>query len=60
VQLGKKLEPEIQIWKELGSMYIWNHGQSFSGIVYNTKVAVYLNRVNFDPSPPYCGSMCVS
>jgi hypothetical protein len=26
--------PEIQIWKDLGPMCFWSHGQSFSGKVY--------------------------
>ncbi len=34
--------PIIWIWKDLGPMYFWSHGQSFSGKVYQTKVRVHL------------------
>ncbi len=32
----------IQIWKDLGPMCFWSHGQSFSGKVYYTKVVARL------------------
>ena len=32
----------ISIWNDLVPMYFWNHGQSFSGRVYKTKVVVHL------------------
>jgi hypothetical protein len=32
----------IWIWKDLGPMYFWIHGQSFSSRVYKTKVVVHL------------------
>ncbi len=34
--------PVIRIWKDLGPMCFWSHGQSFSGKVYETKVTVHL------------------
>jgi hypothetical protein len=36
------LGPVIRIWKDLGPMCFWSHGQSFSGKVYQTKVRVHL------------------
>jgi len=35
-------QPIIQIGKDLGPMYFWNHGQSFSGKVYKIIVVVHL------------------
>jgi hypothetical protein len=37
----------IWIWKDLGPMYFWSHGQSFSGRVYKTKFVVYLPNSQF-------------
>ncbi len=34
--------PVIWIWKYLGPMSFWSHGQSFSGKFYETKVVVHL------------------
>ncbi len=34
----------IWIWKDLGPMYLWSRGQSFSGRVNKTKVVVHLPK----------------
>ena len=31
----------IRIWKDLGHMCFWSHGQSFSGKVYYTRVVAH-------------------
>ncbi len=36
--------PVIRIWKNLGPMCFWCHGQSFSGKVYETKVIVHFSN----------------
>jgi hypothetical protein len=47
--------PVIWIQKDLGPMCFWSNGQSFSGKVYNTKVAVHLPNIImgqvFTPTP---------